>query len=104
MSKPNTIKIDEVEYVRADSVQTPTGDYYIVVLDRGWIFHGRLTENECGGWRLDDAVNVRKWTSGGYGGLSRSAIESCATLDECDPVVFDECIFMTPTGDKWREK
>ena len=38
MSKPDTIKIDEVEYVRKDTQEGFKGDIKIVVLDRGFVY------------------------------------------------------------------
>ncbi len=37
MSEPKTLKIDDIEYVRADSVKDFDGDIKIVILQRGWI-------------------------------------------------------------------
>ena len=46
MSKPETIKIDEVEYVRKDVVIQPQGDTKIVILQRGWVMIGKF--QRCG--------------------------------------------------------
>ena len=42
MSKPESIKIDDVEYVRADAATKCEGDIKIVVADRGFVFIGRV--------------------------------------------------------------
>jgi hypothetical protein len=43
MTQPTSIKIDNVEYIRADSVQQkPSGNRAVVVVDRGWVFAGDI--------------------------------------------------------------
>ena len=58
MTKSETMMIDEVKYIRADSVSESRneikGELYIVVLQRGWVAIGNreVTTNgdyECGG-------------------------------------------------------
>jgi hypothetical protein len=67
MSKPETIKIDDVEYVRKDS--GTQGDIKIAVLDRGFVYVGRVS------WEddfliLTNAQNIRIWgTTKGLGEL-----------------------------------
>lgn len=58
MSKPNVIKIDDVEYVRSDMVKAPiTGNRAVIVVDRGWIFAGDVTR-ENGRIKLSRAIHV----------------------------------------------
>jgi hypothetical protein len=72
MTEPNTIKIDDTEYVRKDSVQIkPNGNRAVVVVDRGWIFAGDVTE-ENGRVYLDRAVWVFKWRSVGFDGVIKN--------------------------------
>jgi hypothetical protein len=69
MSKPETIKIDEVEYVRKDSVPETAGDIKIVVLDRGFVYVGKieLTDDFM---IITNAHNIRIWgTTKGLGEL-----------------------------------
>ena len=68
MSKPESIKIDDVEYVRKDSAPA-NGDIKIVVLDRGFVYVGRVTLD--GDFVvIAGAKNIRKWgTSKGLGEL-----------------------------------
>lgn len=68
MSKPETIKIDDVEYVRKDSAPS-NGDIKIVVLDRGFVYVGRVTLD--GDFVvIAGAKNIRKWgTTKGLGEL-----------------------------------
>ena len=80
------------------------GSGCIVVLHRGWIFAGNLTFDESGQmYTLTDAVNVRSWQSGGFGGLSKSAKTSCAVLDPCEDIVFapSAMIFSVPLMEGW---
>jgi len=66
----DTIEINGVQYVRADSVQAaPSGDRCVVVLDRGWIFAGTITEDDNGRVRMANVVNVRKWSGVGFEGM-----------------------------------
>lgn len=64
MGQPETIKIDEVEYIRKDSVleRKYEGDVKIVILQRGWVYVGRYTQNSdtmmC---ELNQAYCIRKW-------------------------------------------
>ena len=104
MSTPRTITIDEVQYVRADSVAEPSGDRVIVVLPRGFIYFGKLERSD--GWcRLTCASNIRKWSSGGFGGLTLGAKSSGATLDKCGPVEFsmDAVVSIHPVTDGWAD-
>jgi hypothetical protein len=80
----------------------PEGDRHIVVLDRGWIFVGDLRE-EDGKIILSNCVNVRKWTQGGFGGLTKDPRGSGAVLDQCEPISFHKSavIFMVPVVEDW---
>lgn len=61
-----TIKINGIDYMRADQVKSvPNGSRAIVVVDRGWIYAGDVTE-ENGRIRLDRAVWVFRWESVGF--------------------------------------
>ena len=69
MSKPETITIDEVRYIRADAVPQAKGDIKIVVLDRGFVYVGRV-EIEKDFVVIGNAKNIRFWgTSKGLGEL-----------------------------------
>lgn len=69
MSKPETMMIDDVKYVRADAVPDVKGDVKIVVLDRGFVYVGRVEHNED--WlTVRNAKNIRAWgTTKGLGEL-----------------------------------
>lgn len=92
MGKPNTIKIDEVEYVRADTVQAQamSADIRIVILHRGFVYVGRF-EQEGQNCILRNAKNVRRWgTTRGLGELALSGPLEDTVLDECGMIRFHE--------------
>jgi hypothetical protein len=69
VSKLETIKIDDIEYVRRDAVPDTTGDVKIAVLDRGFVYVGRVSY-EGDFLILTNAKNIRKWgTTKGLGEL-----------------------------------
>jgi hypothetical protein len=67
----NQISINGVDYIRADSINTPpppTGTRAVVVVDRGWIFAGDVVR-ENGRIKLSRAVWVFRWESVGFDGV-----------------------------------
>lgn len=74
MAAPKTIKIDEVEYVRAGA-QEPS-DIQIVVAQRGWVYAGRVSV-EGDDVVIRDAKNIRVWgTTKGLGELRKGPLSS----------------------------
>lgn len=69
MSKPESLMIDEVRYIRADAVPDTKGDIKIAVLDRGFVYVGKV--EMCTDWlTIHNARNIRYWgTSKGLGEL-----------------------------------
>jgi len=65
-----TVVINGVTYVRADSVPVPrpTGSRAVVVVDRGWIFAGDA-RREDGRIFLSRAILVFKWEEVGFDGM-----------------------------------
>ena len=107
MIKKTEIVVDGVAY--APVTPAPTGNRHIVVLDRGWIFVGTLSEpapilNQHG-YRLTNAQNVRSWGSGGFGGLTNDPKGSGVKVDDCADLRFDASavIFTVPVPDSWNE-
>ena len=103
MSKPNVIKIDDVEYVRADAVKQPiTGNRAIVVVDRGWIFAGDVTR-ENGRIKLSRAIHVFRWESIGFNGMIENPTSNKVTLKPLADVDMPESaeIFCIPVKDDW---
>lgn len=87
MSKPNTIKIDEIEYVRKDDVQPITGDTKIVILQRGWVMVGKFERNgsDC---KLSKAAVIRSWgTTKGLGEIASGGPTANTKLDKTGGLV-----------------
>ena len=100
------MKADEaLEVLRDELSQCVKGERWIVVLDRGWIFVGNLSEEDNGDYVLTHCSNVRRWNKGGFGLLTKSAKEAEATLDKCNPIKFNvsRMIFRSPIKDGWDE-
>jgi len=101
MSDINTIKINEVEYVRADSIKAkPTGNRAVVVVDRGWVFAGDV-ERRDGFIYLSRALHVFKWESVGFAGMIENTKK--ADLRPIADVQIPEGaeIFCVPVGENW---
>lgn len=101
MTTPTTITIDNVKYVREDSVaQKPSGTRCVVVVDRGWIFAGDMTR-ENGRIKLTRALHVFKWESVGFAGMlentKKADLRKIADVD----VPEDAEIFCVPVHDSW---
>lgn len=101
MNAIETIKINEVEYVRADSIdQKPIGNRAIIVVDRGWIFAGDVTR-EGGRIKLSRALHVFKWESVGFAGIientSKADLRKIADVDIPEGAE----IFCVPVHESW---
>jgi hypothetical protein len=79
---------------------------HIVVLDKGWMFHGNLIppDKSCDEYRLTSCVNIRYFKKVGFGGLTKGAKSAEAILDPCETITFKEStlIFKVATKDNWR--
>jgi len=102
--KPNTLKIDEVEYVRADSVKVAPTTKQIVVLQRGWIIVGDVEKNEtevC----INNCSVIRIWgTSKGLGEIAENGPTSKTKLDLCPNVIvhpLSVVLYMNVNESKW---
>lgn len=93
-----TVMIDDVEYAPVQ----PRGNRAVVVVDRGWIFAGDVTE-ENGRIRLDRAVWVFRWESIGFDGVIADPKNSKVQLRLISPVDLPEAaeIFRVPVSDNW---
>jgi hypothetical protein len=91
--EPKTIKIDNVMYVREDSVpalQKTSGKIRIVILQRGWVAVGYYSQegSQC---ELNRASIIRVWgTTKGLGEIAYSGPTSKTVLDPCPPIKFHE--------------
>jgi len=103
MSKPETITIDDVKYVRADAVNVkPNGNRAVVVVDRGWIFAGDVTR-ENGRIKLARAIHVFRWESIGFDGVIKNPKSNKVTLKPLADVDMpaDAEIFSIPVDENW---
>lgn len=101
MNAIETIKINEVEYVRADSIQQkPAGNRAVIVVDRGWIFAGDVTR-ENGRIKLGRALHVFKWESVGFAGMlentKKADLRPIADVDIPEGAE----IFAVPVSESW---
>ncbi len=86
MNKPESIKIDDVEYVRKDATSKYDGDIKIVVADRGFVYIGRLDISAADFVTLRNAKNLRIWgTTKGLGELvsgptSKTVLDNVGTV------------------------
>ena len=90
MGKPEVIKIDEVEYVRKDSMPKATGEIRIVILQRGWVVVGRFSQvgSNC---KLTNANIIRTWgTTKGLGEIAMNGPTSKTVLDRSPEINFHE--------------
>ena len=97
----NSIEINGVEYVRADTQQV--GTRAVVVVDRGWIFAGNVTR-ENGRIRLDRAVWVFRWGSIGFDGMianPKSSQVSIRSMPNGVDLPEGAEIFCVPVDDSW---
>jgi hypothetical protein len=87
MTAPETIKIDNVEYVRKDAQANTEGDIKIVVLDRGFVYVGRVSIDETLDMvQITNAKNIRAWgTTRGLGELVQGPL-SGTKLDDVGTV------------------
>ena len=97
---------EAIKVLEKATASCAVGDRHIAVLDRGWIFAGNMTIDDAGIYTMTNVVNVRKWSSGGFGGLTRSAKDSGAVLDPCEPIRFHRSalIMAVPIGSEWGDE
>ena len=101
----NIISINGQEYVKASDVPEaqPNGNRAVVVVDRGWIFAGDVTEHE-GRITLTRAVWVFQWESIGFNGVLENPdaeeVELRPMANEVDIPAGSE-IFRIPVEDGW---
>ena len=107
MNKPEVIKIDEIEYVKKDSVVKASGEIRIVILQRGWVFVGyfRQSGHAC---KLEAASVVRVWgTTKGLGEIALNGPTDKTVLDPCPNVRFHELTVVAMIDcaeEKWMHK
>jgi len=83
----DSLVIEGVEYVPADSIKEIEGDIKIVVLQRGWSAVG-IYERKGSDCKLHNASIIRRWgTSEGLGELALNGPLKETKLDKCHGVV-----------------
>lgn len=100
-----TLEVNGIKYVRADQVPSPVpnGKRAVVVVDRGWIFAGDVTE-ENGRIYLDRAVWVFRWESVGFAAVVENPKSGKADIRKLSTRVDiprDAEVFRMPVGDSW---
>lgn len=95
-----SVMIDGVEYVEKN---TASGNRFVVVVDRGWIFAGDV-RRENGRIFLSHAVHVFRWESIGFDGMISNPNSDKVTLKRLanDVEIPDSSeIFSIPVSDQW---
>lgn len=100
----NTVTINGVEYVRADSVAAakPNGNRAVVVVDRGWIFAGDVTRKD-GRIHLSRALHVFKWEGIGFAKMVETSNADLRPIANVDIPEGAE-IFCVPVSENWGLK
>jgi hypothetical protein len=102
-NKPESLMIDNIRYVREDSVGPPAGNRAVIVVDRGWIFAGDVTR-ENGRIKLTRAVWVFRWTELGFDGVIATPKDKRVTLRKMtNPIDIPEDaeLFSVPVSADW---
>lgn len=100
MKNDDQVEINGVKYVRADAKK---GKRAVVVVDRGWIYAGDVTE-ENGRIYLDRAVWVLRWESVGFDGVLKDPKSSKVTMRQIPnrvDIPEGSEIFRVPVADDW---
>lgn len=98
-----TVTINGVEYVRADQLPEAksTGNRAIVVVDRGWIYAGDITE-ENGRIKLSRAVWVFRWEKIGFNGVIDNPEKAdIRKINSIIDIPAGSEIFRIPVYDEW---
>ena len=82
----NTIEVNGVSYTKTDSIETKPTKKQILVLQRGWVIVGDVSQ-ESSMVSVSNCSVVRVWgTSNGLGELAENGPLSETVLDPCPPV------------------
>ena len=101
------ITIDGIEYVKKGFDEPTNSDIKIVVLQRGWVFIGRWSEDgdNCA---LDNAYVIRTWgTTKGLGELALEGKQSSTKLDKAGRVEFHRLTVvatLNAKGELWEKE
>jgi len=105
MSNPTTIKIDNTEYVRSDQVSMAPTVKQIVVLQRGWVAIGDISQ-EGTTVIIKNCSIIRKWgTTTGLGEIAMGGPTPNTILDNCPTIRTHELgvvFYMDVDESKWN--
>ena len=105
--KINELTINGTVYVARDSIrETPvlSGKRAVIVIDRGWIAAGDVTE-ENGRIKLSRAVLVFRWEGIGFDGMiAHPEKAQLRPLPNGFDIPADAEIFRVPVADNWGVK
>jgi hypothetical protein len=98
MTCKESITIDGVTYRREQA----NGNRAVIVVDRGWIFAGDVTE-ENGRIKLSRALHVFRWESIAFNGMIDDPKSSKVTLKKIADVDIPKSseIFRVAVGEAW---
>ena len=83
-----SITIDGIEYVKKGSEEPKNSNIKIVILQRGWVFIGRWSQ-EGDVCTLENAYTIRTWgTTNGLGQLALEGKQNSTKLDKAGRVQF----------------
>jgi len=104
-AKIEQLEVNGVKYVRADQVAgaLPNGNRAVVVVDRGWIFAGDVSEKD-GRIYLDRAVHVQGWDAIGFDGMLAAPKGGKVRIKKLTTRVdmpADAELFRAPVADDW---
>ena len=109
MNEPNTMMINDIEYVRKDSIVTRDdikGSLFIVVLQRGFVAVGYRSVLENGDYILRQAAHIRVWgTTKGLGEIAEGGPTEKTVLDKCPPIEYHPLtaiMHIRCKEDKWK--
>ena len=101
----DTIEVNGEKYAKLSSLpdQKPNGNRAVVVVDRGWIYAGDVTE-ENGRIKLTRAVWVFRWESIGFDGIIKDPKSSKAQLRPMPGIIDIPAVsevFRIPVSENW---
>lgn len=110
MTTPNltTITLDNVKYVREDSIVQlqPNGNRKVLVIDRGWVIAGDVTVKDDN-FILTRAVLVRNWSGTGTNGMLDKPLSDKVKLEPLNQTVEvprGSVLFAVVVSENWGVK
>ena len=103
----NIIKINEIEYIRKDSIPVISDDYFIVRTYSAGVFAGNITKRE--GQEVEMSNARRLWYWDGAASLSQLAMEGVKLPENCKfpvalpKVILTQVIEIIPCTDEARK-